>query len=58
MVDDQSAHRGEGGAGVSASTARRPQSRLAMQGQQWIAAPTGRRSHTLLTLELPQCGNQ
>jgi hypothetical protein len=37
----QSAYRGEGGAGVSASTARRPQSRLAMQGQQWIAAPTG-----------------
>jgi hypothetical protein len=36
------------GAGVSASTARRPRSRLAMQGQPWIAAPTDRRSLTPL----------
>jgi hypothetical protein len=31
-----------GGAGVSASTARRPQSRLAMQGQPWA------RSHEII----------
>jgi hypothetical protein len=38
MVAEQSQYRGEDGAGVSASPARRPQSRLALQGQQWIAA--------------------
>ena len=37
VPDRRAGSRSMGGAGVSASTARRPHSRLAVQGQPWIA---------------------